>query len=263
MNQEKIGAFIQALRKEKGWTQKQLADQLDVTDKAISKWERGMGLPDVTLLKPLSDALDINVNELLAGEKEQSSHPDVSEVVLDIVTYTDKKRSVDWKRKAVYGISSLSIIAIAVCLLVNYAMSQTLTWSIIPVAGVITGWSILMTLMYAGKKRWYLTILTTGILTIGLLYLIQDVTHSSMWVSKVGLRITLLATGFLLIVTYLYTQTSMNKWLVTVMTVVLAVILNMAIDMILGAWQINIGFYIMLFAAALVILFCLYMSKKK
>ncbi len=68
MNQEKIGKFIAEKRKEKGWTQEQLANQLGITKNAVSKWERGLGLMDMSLLKPLSELLNVSVNELLSGE---------------------------------------------------------------------------------------------------------------------------------------------------------------------------------------------------
>ncbi len=64
MDKEKIGSFISALRKEKGMTQKDLADRLHVSDRTISKWERGAGLPDASLMIGLSDLLGITVNEL-------------------------------------------------------------------------------------------------------------------------------------------------------------------------------------------------------
>ncbi len=69
MNENKTGAFISALRKEKELTQAQLAEKLNVTDKAVSRWETGKGMPDSSLLIPLADALGITVNELLTGEK--------------------------------------------------------------------------------------------------------------------------------------------------------------------------------------------------
>ena len=69
MNQEKIGKFICELRKEKELTQKELADRLNITDRAVSKWENGRGMPDLSLIKPLCDELDISINELLSGEK--------------------------------------------------------------------------------------------------------------------------------------------------------------------------------------------------
>lgn len=69
MNQEKIGKLIATLRKEKGYTQSQLADALHISDRTVSKWERGAGVPDVSLMLPLCKELQITVNELLAGEK--------------------------------------------------------------------------------------------------------------------------------------------------------------------------------------------------
>lgn len=69
MDATKIGRFIGAERRAKGWTQRQLADKLQLTDKAISRWETGKGLPDVSLLLPLANVLDVTVGELLAGER--------------------------------------------------------------------------------------------------------------------------------------------------------------------------------------------------
>ena len=69
MDQEKIGKFIFELRKEKKMTQQELADKIGVTDRAISKWENGRGMPDLSLMKPLCDALGITLNELISGER--------------------------------------------------------------------------------------------------------------------------------------------------------------------------------------------------
>lgn len=69
MDQEKIGKFISENRKDKNMTQKQLAEQLGVSINAVSKWERGLCLMDMSLLKPLSEILGISVNELLSGER--------------------------------------------------------------------------------------------------------------------------------------------------------------------------------------------------
>ncbi len=73
MDQIKIGKFIAGERKSKGYTQRQLADILGISDKTISKWERGNGFPEVSLLLPLCNELGISVNELLAGERVSDS----------------------------------------------------------------------------------------------------------------------------------------------------------------------------------------------
>lgn len=69
MNQEKIGKFISISRKNKNLTQEQLAEKLGVSINAVSKWERGLNLPDVSLMKELCKILDITLNELFEGKK--------------------------------------------------------------------------------------------------------------------------------------------------------------------------------------------------
>lgn len=68
MDCKKIGILIRELRKEKGLTQRQLATSINISDKTISKWERGLGCPDVSLLHELSDALNVNIEKILLGE---------------------------------------------------------------------------------------------------------------------------------------------------------------------------------------------------
>lgn len=69
MNQNEIGKFIASCRKEKGLTQMQLAEQLNITNRAVSKWETGKSIPDVSIMMELCDILGIIVNELLSGER--------------------------------------------------------------------------------------------------------------------------------------------------------------------------------------------------
>ena len=73
MDQVKVGRFIAASRKEKELTQRQLADMLLISDKTVSKWETGKGLPEVSLMLPLCKILEITVNELLTGERLNES----------------------------------------------------------------------------------------------------------------------------------------------------------------------------------------------
>ena len=74
MNQEKIGKFIAKIRKEKKMTQQELADKLNVTDRAVGNWENGRRIPDVVFYKPLCEILGISLNELLSGEKIEKEH---------------------------------------------------------------------------------------------------------------------------------------------------------------------------------------------
>ena len=79
MDPGKFGAFVALCRKEKNMTQLELAQELKVTDKAVSRWERGKGFPDISLLVPLAEALDITVLELMNSEKREKRMEDFSE----------------------------------------------------------------------------------------------------------------------------------------------------------------------------------------
>ena len=76
IDKEKFGAFVAQLRKEQGMTQKELAQKVYVSDKAVSKWERGLSMPDITLLIPLSQALGITVTALLECQRLEQTPMD-------------------------------------------------------------------------------------------------------------------------------------------------------------------------------------------
>ncbi len=79
MDNIQFGAFIAQLRKEQGLTQKELADRLNVTDKAVSKWETGKGFPDLKLLEPLAQALGVSLVELMQGKRQETDTLTVAE----------------------------------------------------------------------------------------------------------------------------------------------------------------------------------------
>lgn len=94
MDQIKIGRFIAEERKQKKYTQRALADKLGISDKTISKWERGNGFPEVSLLLPLCDELKITVNELLSGERLQKTDYEkkAEENMVDLVKETQENK---------------------------------------------------------------------------------------------------------------------------------------------------------------------------
>ena len=94
MDAQKIGEFIKEQRKLKCLTQKELADKINCTDKAVSRWETGRGIPEVSLLLPLSKALDVTVNELLSGERieEEKLLEKTEEVIIAAINDSNKKQ---------------------------------------------------------------------------------------------------------------------------------------------------------------------------
>ena len=69
MDNKKFGQFILKLRKEKGWTQLELAEKLNITDKAVSKWERGTGFPDIKMIEPLAEVFNVSILEIMQSER--------------------------------------------------------------------------------------------------------------------------------------------------------------------------------------------------
>ena len=91
MDNQKTGRLIARRRKEKGLTQKELGRRLHVSDRAVSKWERGLNLPDAALFEPLCRELDITVTELLRGEREEPTHAQLEQTVCDAVALAGEK----------------------------------------------------------------------------------------------------------------------------------------------------------------------------
>ena len=97
MDAKITGCFIAQLRKELGLTQKELAEKLEVTDKAISRWETGKGLPDTSLLKPLAEIFGVSVGELLSGKRMDDSQikNQADHIILESLSYEESQEK--WK----------------------------------------------------------------------------------------------------------------------------------------------------------------------
>lgn len=102
MDAEKTGALIAAVRKESGKTQKELAKELKVSSAAVSKWERGIGFPDITLVEPLAKCLNISLAELFSGERsEKAENENLEKSLSDVIavsseTIAKKKKMMHW-----------------------------------------------------------------------------------------------------------------------------------------------------------------------
>lgn len=124
MDNSKTGLFVREMRKEKNMTQKDLASQLNITDRAVSKWERGLCAPDISLLEPLSQILGCSAAEIISGEKQCQSLSSVPPADTDstktIIDYSvkeiNRKVSLTKKRYTAGIISAAAIILAAVFL---------------------------------------------------------------------------------------------------------------------------------------------------
>ena len=133
MNQIKIGRFIAERRKKAKLTQKQLADDLGITDKAISKWERGITMPDTSIMLELCELLDISVNELLSGEKMdmEIKYQQNEQLLLDLAKELEDKNKKVWT--SMWMILILSTIALLAGITTSIFLIPKGIWTLITV----------------------------------------------------------------------------------------------------------------------------------
>ena len=113
MDAKKFGTFIATLRKENNMTQVELAQKLQVTDKAVSKWERGLGFPDINTIEPLADALGVSVLEIMRSERiaeTEITQDTASAALTDIFEFVKLQRKAE--RKSIFKIAG----GVAACL---------------------------------------------------------------------------------------------------------------------------------------------------
>ena len=110
MDQIKIGQFIKTCRKEKGLTQREVAEKLNISEKTVSKWETGNGLPEVSLMLPLCELLAISVNELLSGERLDEKRY-VEKAEQNIITLMDEKAQA--KMKLILAVLVVAVTLVA------------------------------------------------------------------------------------------------------------------------------------------------------
>ena len=114
MDQIRIGQFIASQRKLQGLTQAELAEKLGITDRAVSKWERGKGMPDASLMLVLCEALGITVNELLRGEKieMEDNNQKNEELLLELAKSIEQKSKIIWTNMwIIMGVSMVALFA--------------------------------------------------------------------------------------------------------------------------------------------------------
>lgn len=113
MDNKKFGEFIMNLRKEKGLTQKELANLLFLTSSSISKWERGLSFPDISLLEPLANVLEVSVAELLKGEKIKKENKEQEDLILKTISISKKEiKNAKSKTKKIIFILIVGILII-------------------------------------------------------------------------------------------------------------------------------------------------------
>ena len=136
MDQVKIGKFIAQCRKQAGLTQLQLADQLGITDKAISKWENGKALPDSSIMLALCSILGISVNELLSGEKisMENNNQKHEQLLLDMAKELEAKNKTIWS--SMWAIMIVSMTALVAGIFITAFLVPEGPWQLVTILGI-------------------------------------------------------------------------------------------------------------------------------
>ena len=133
MNQIKIGAFIASQRKNNNLTQALLAEKLGITDRAVSKWERGKGMPDVSIMLDLCEILGITVNELLCGEKMnmENNNQKNEQLLLDMAKELEQKNKTIWS--SMWAIMIVSITALIAGIFISAFLIPEGIWQLVTI----------------------------------------------------------------------------------------------------------------------------------
>lgn len=176
MNQSVIGKFIAECRKEKSMTQAQLAEQLGITDRAVSKWETGKCMPDASIMLELCEILEITVNELLSGEKLAV---EFCEKRADENLIALKKREesrLPGSAMISVCLTAVLLTGIIVCAICDAAVFGRLTWSLIVISSILFAWLISIPAISLGKRGIIGSLVSLSVFVLPYLYVLSRLT---------------------------------------------------------------------------------------
>lgn len=270
MNQTEIGKFIAKCRKEKKLTQAQLAEKLNITDRAVSKWENGKSMPDSSIMLELCEILGITVNELLSGEAVgmESYEKKADE---NLIALKRKDENNVTKNVVISFLFSITLlVGIMVCLICNLAISGNLTWSLIPVSSIVFAWVISFPGIILGKRGIIVSLISFSIFVVPYIFLLSSLIKVKE-VFSIGSVMAVASIIFLWIIAAVFSSVGKTRKLIALgITFLLAIpflfIINvmlsrMIAEPILDVWDMLSVF--MLLILAFVSFICNYTKKKR
>lgn len=261
MNQIDIGRFIASCRKEKGLTQAQLAEKLNITDRAVSKWETGKCMPDSSIMLELCNILDVTVNELLSGERiEMNDYEEkVNENLIEFKKKDENNMNKNTIISTIYTIAM--VIGILVCCICDIAISGTLTWSLIVLSSILVTWIASFPVILLGKKGVLVAMVAISILIVPFMYILSILIKANE-VFSIGTIMSIISLVFLWIVYVLYYRLKERKLLATGITFLFAIpftiLINSTLSKMIGEpvidiWEILSVFILLIVAIAFII----------
>lgn len=261
MNNEKIGQFISELRKLKKMTQKDLADKLNITDKAVSKWERGLSCPDISLLSSIADILGVTTGELLNGKKSSESfiytETSIGETEKDTNNINNAEENIDNIEMSInkalqYAenntnrrLQSLQdiftivfsitlLLGIIVCSIVDIAIAGTFSWSLFPISSIVFAWLVLFPIIKLGKKGVFISLTMLSIFIIPFLYVLNSIIKTNHMILPVGIRMSIIGVIFLWCIFVIFKILKSRKLLAIAISLLLVIPLQIFINSILS-----------------------------
>ena len=261
MNQIDTGKFIASCRKEKGLTQAQLAEKLNITDRAVSKWETGKCMPDSSIMLELCNILDVTVNELFSGERiERNNYEEkVSENLIELKRKEENNMNKNTIISIIYTITM--VIGILVCCICDVAISGTLTWSLIILSSILVTWIASFPVILLGKKGVLIAIVSINIFILPFMYILSILIKVNE-VFSIGAIMSIITLVFLWIIYILYYRLKERKLLATGITFLFAIpftfLINIILSKIIGEpvidiWDILSVFILLIIAVAFII----------
>ena len=269
MNQTEIGEFIAKCRKEKRLTQAQLAERLNITDRAVSKWETGKSMPDSSIMLELCEILGITVNDLLSGEKiSMESYEKKADENLIALKRKDEN---NMTKNAVISLlfSATLLIGIMVCLICNIAISGNLTWSLIPISSIVFVWVVSFPSIILGKKGMLISLISLSAFVIPYLFLLSRLIKVKE-VFSVGVIMAVASILFLWVIAAIWNRVGKTRKLIALgmifllaipfMVIINVILSRMIVEPVLDIWDM-LSIFILLILAFISFI-CDYAKKK-
>lgn len=273
MNNEQMGKFISEIRKAKKMTQKDLADKLHITDKAVSKWERGLSFPDISLLSSIAKILDVSTSELLNGERQATPVKESNLNIEHVLAYADEsvtQKTMNIQNICAITFSVLLMIGIVVCAICDIAITGQFTWSLYPISSCALAWLVLFPIIKYGEKGLRNSLLALSIFIIPYLYVLHLLIENNGYLLSMGIPIAIASIIYSWIVYAIYKLTRLRKSIVIAVSLLLLLPLNLIINFIsyrmlsqpfMDIWDI-LGYIIVLILSTMLFAYDYRMQKK-
>lgn len=236
MNQMEIGLFIAKCRKEKELTQAQLAEKLNITDRAVSKWETGKCMPDSSIMLELCGILGITVNELLSGEEVGMEYAENYQKKAEENLIALKRRDENnLSKNMVVSIilSAAFIIGIMVCAICDIAISGAFTWSLIPISSIVFAWVVSFPVTLLGKRGIVGGLVALSVFIFLYLYLLSELVGVRE-VFSIGAAVSVISVLYLWFIFAVFCRMKARKMKAVGITLLLSIPFLLAVNVTLS-----------------------------